>query len=72
MSLSPVKIHVSFLFQGFSIACMALHYYSFDDRDILTSFLATGTFSGYIVVIVGVFAGEFDTGAHIELQFTTM
>ncbi|XP_037938216.1 uncharacterized protein LOC119671587 isoform X2 [Teleopsis dalmanni] len=42
---------------GFAIACLTLHFYSFNDRDIVTSFLATGTFTGFIIVVVGVFAG---------------
>lgn len=45
------------LFQGFAVACLVLHFYSFNDRDIMTSFLATGTFTGYIIVVIGVFAG---------------
>ncbi|XP_067640991.1 uncharacterized protein [Eurosta solidaginis] len=48
---------VKFMELGFSAACLALHYYSFDDRDIVTSFVATGTFSGYIIIVVGIFAG---------------
>ncbi|XP_065365081.1 uncharacterized protein LOC135958136 [Calliphora vicina] len=48
---------VKFLELGFSVACLVLHYYSFDDRDILASLLATGTFAGYIVVLFGVFVG---------------
>ncbi|XP_030566062.1 uncharacterized protein LOC115766316 isoform X1 [Drosophila novamexicana] len=42
---------------AFSIACLVLHFYSFNDRDIMTSFMATGTFTGYIIVVIGVFAG---------------
>ncbi|XP_013113567.1 uncharacterized protein LOC106091563 [Stomoxys calcitrans] len=56
---------VKFLELGFAIACLALHFYSFDDRDIITSFLATGTFSGYIVVVIGIFAGAM-MRAHIH------
>ncbi|XP_037935627.1 uncharacterized protein LOC119671587 isoform X1 [Teleopsis dalmanni] len=48
---------VKFLELGFAIACLTLHFYSFNDRDIVTSFLATGTFTGFIIVVVGVFAG---------------
>lgn len=48
----------TFEFQGFAIACLTLHFYSFNDRDIITSFLATGTFTGFIIVVIGVFAGE--------------
>ncbi|XP_018803485.1 PREDICTED: uncharacterized protein LOC108977945 [Bactrocera latifrons] len=60
MSHNEPKAHLSaikFMELGFSAACLALHFYSFDDRDILTSFVATGTFSGYIIVVVGIFAG---------------
>ncbi|XP_017152351.1 uncharacterized protein LOC108162231 [Drosophila miranda] len=48
---------VKFLELGFAVACLVLHFYSFNDRDIMTSFLATGTFTGYIIVVIGVFAG---------------
>ncbi|XP_070074951.1 uncharacterized protein [Drosophila takahashii] len=47
---------VKFLELGFAVACLVLHFYSFNDRDIMTSFLATGTFTGYIIVVIGVFA----------------
>ncbi|XP_034482801.1 uncharacterized protein LOC117788204 isoform X2 [Drosophila innubila] len=47
---------VKFLELAFSIACLVLHFYSFNDRDIMTSFMATGTFTGYIIVVIGVFA----------------
>ncbi|TMW44982.1 hypothetical protein DOY81_009937 [Sarcophaga bullata] len=43
---------VKFLELGFAIACLVLHYYSYDDRDILASLLSTGTFAGYIIVIL--------------------
>ncbi|XP_005189804.1 uncharacterized protein LOC101891488 [Musca domestica] len=56
---------VKFLELGFAIACLVLHYYSFDDRDIATSLLATGSFSGYIIVLVGVFVGAM-MRAHIH------
>ncbi|XP_023171976.1 uncharacterized protein LOC111600195 [Drosophila hydei] len=48
---------VKFLELAFSVACLVLHFYSFNDRDIMTSFMATGTFTGYIIVVIGVFAG---------------
>ncbi|XP_073835407.1 uncharacterized protein [Musca autumnalis] len=56
---------VKFLELGFAIACLVLHYYSFDDRDIATSLLATGSFSGYIIVLIGVFVGAM-MRAHIH------
>ncbi|XP_055913584.1 uncharacterized protein LOC129947159 isoform X2 [Eupeodes corollae] len=33
---------VKFLELAFAIACLVLHFYSFNDGDIITSFLATG------------------------------
>ncbi|XP_061389408.1 uncharacterized protein LOC133324584 [Musca vetustissima] len=57
--------HFLLALHGFAIACLVLHYYSFDDRDIATSLLATGSFSGYIIVLVGVFVGAM-MRAHIH------
>ncbi|XP_055913582.1 uncharacterized protein LOC129947159 isoform X1 [Eupeodes corollae] len=48
---------VKFLELAFAIACLVLHFYSFNDGDIITSFLATGTFCGYILIVLGIFAG---------------
>lgn len=42
--------------QSLSIACLFFHYYSFDDSDLVTCFLATGTFCGYIVILIALFA----------------
>ncbi|XP_058811336.1 uncharacterized protein LOC131676233 [Topomyia yanbarensis] len=37
--------------------CTVLHYYSFDDGDLVTGFLATGTFCGFIVILTTVMIG---------------
>uniref|UniRef100_T1GT09 MARVEL domain-containing protein n=1 Tax=Megaselia scalaris TaxID=36166 RepID=T1GT09_MEGSC len=51
------KYFITNIFQGFSVACLVLHFYSFNDGDIITSFLATGTFTGFILIILSVFCG---------------
>uniref|UniRef100_A0A182MKX9 MARVEL domain-containing protein n=1 Tax=Anopheles culicifacies TaxID=139723 RepID=A0A182MKX9_9DIPT len=43
--------------KSLAIACTTLHYYSFDDGDLVTGFLATGTFCGFIVILFTVMAG---------------
>lgn len=37
------------------MACVVLHYYSFNDGDLVTGFLATGTFCGFVVILAAVF-----------------
>lgn len=52
-------IHGAFLFvclQTLCSACIVCHYYSFDDNDLITCFLATGTFVGYSIILMAVFA----------------
>lgn len=44
--------------QCLSITCTVLHYYSFDDGELVTAFVATGTFTGYIIVLIAIFASE--------------
>ncbi|XP_055390119.1 uncharacterized protein LOC129619065 isoform X2 [Condylostylus longicornis] len=48
---------LKFMELAFSITCLTLHFYSYNDGDIMTSFLATGTFTGFILIVLGVFAG---------------
>lgn len=54
-------IIILFLFNLFPLqtlcsACLFFHYYSFDDSDLVTCFLATGTFCGYLVILLAIFA----------------
>ncbi|CAD7089918.1 unnamed protein product [Hermetia illucens] len=48
---------VKFMELVFAITCLVLHYYSFYDGDIVTSFITTGTFTGFVVIIVALFGG---------------
>ncbi|XP_001660924.2 uncharacterized protein LOC5573526 [Aedes aegypti] len=52
----PLSI-IKFLELCLAVACTVLHYYSFDDGDLVTGFLATGTFCGYIVILTTVMVG---------------
>nr|XP_029720579.1 uncharacterized protein LOC115262319 [Aedes albopictus] len=52
----PLSI-IKFLELCLAIACTVLHYYSFDDGDLVTGFLATGTFCGYIVILTTIMVG---------------
>ncbi|XP_050099123.1 uncharacterized protein LOC126579659 [Anopheles aquasalis] len=52
----PLSI-IKFLELSLAITCTALHYYSFDDGDLVTGFLATGTFCGFIVILITIMAG---------------
>ncbi|XP_065092535.1 uncharacterized protein LOC135713355 [Ochlerotatus camptorhynchus] len=52
----PMSI-IKFLELCLATACTVLHYYSFDDGDLITGFLATGTFCGYIVILTTVMVG---------------
>lgn len=45
------------LFQCLAICCCYLHFYSFSDNDLVTEFLATGTFCGYCIILTAVMAG---------------
>lgn len=45
--------------QSLTILCLVLHYYSFNDDDILTTFLATGTFSGFVILFITIFCGMY-------------
>lgn len=47
-----------FFSQCLSIVCCYLHFYSFDDGDLMTGFIATGTFCGYVIILIAIMAGE--------------
>lgn len=53
------KSFLVFSLKSLSVACCVLHYYSFDDNELVTAFVATGTFTGFIVVLIAIFASEF-------------
>lgn len=36
---------------------MGLHYYSYEAKDIETGMVVTGTFVGYLIILLGVYAG---------------
>ncbi|XP_049283569.1 uncharacterized protein LOC125763905 [Anopheles funestus] len=52
----PLSI-IKFLELSLAVTCTTLHYYSFNDGDLVTGFLATGTFCGFIVILFTVMAG---------------
>ncbi|XP_052871737.1 uncharacterized protein LOC131213212 [Anopheles bellator] len=52
----PLSV-IKFLELSLAITCTVLHYYSFDDGDLVTGFLATGTFCGFIVILTTIMAG---------------
>uniref|UniRef100_A0A182JEN2 Uncharacterized protein n=1 Tax=Anopheles atroparvus TaxID=41427 RepID=A0A182JEN2_ANOAO len=54
---SPPLSVIKFLELCLAVACTTLHYYSFDDGDLVTGFLATGTFCGFIVILTTIMAG---------------
>ncbi|XP_055714015.1 protein snakeskin-like [Phlebotomus papatasi] len=49
---------IKFMELSLAIASTVLHYYSFNDGELVTAFLATGTFCGYIIVLIAIFAGH--------------
>lgn len=55
-SRSPLAI-VKLLELGLAITCCYLHFYSFNDGDLVTGFLATGTFCGYVIILSATMAG---------------
>uniref|UniRef100_A0A182UE88 MARVEL domain-containing protein n=1 Tax=Anopheles melas TaxID=34690 RepID=A0A182UE88_9DIPT len=52
-----------------AVTCTTLHYYSFDDGDLVTGFLATGTFCGFIVILFTVMAGYL-MKAHLQRRLS--
>ncbi|XP_055551357.1 uncharacterized protein LOC129733841 [Wyeomyia smithii] len=55
-SKPPLSI-IKFLELCLATTCTVLHYYSFDDGDLVTGFISTGTFCGYIVILITVMIG---------------
>ncbi|XP_058448514.1 uncharacterized protein LOC131428528 [Malaya genurostris] len=55
-SKPPLSI-IKFLELCLATTCTVLHYYSFDDGDLVTGFVATGSFCGYIVILSTVMVG---------------
>lgn len=45
------------VFQSLAVVCCYFHFYSFSDDDLVTEFLATGTFCGYCIILTAVMAG---------------
>lgn len=56
MAVSRLSI-VKFLELALSIACVGLHYKSMGETDEMTRLLVAGTFVGYTIILVGLFAG---------------
>uniref|UniRef100_A0A336KV20 CSON000194 protein n=1 Tax=Culicoides sonorensis TaxID=179676 RepID=A0A336KV20_CULSO len=61
---APLAI-IKFLEMCLSMCCTVLHYYSFDDGDLVTGFLATGTFCGFDTILFAIMAGYL-MNAHIN------
>lgn len=49
---------IKFLELCLSAVCTFLHFYSFDDYDLVTCFLATGTFCGFDLILFATMAGK--------------
>lgn len=56
MAVSRLSI-VKFLELALAIACVVLHYKSLGERDAITQLLTSGTFVGYSVILIALFAG---------------
>ncbi|XP_041775748.1 uncharacterized protein LOC121595670 isoform X1 [Anopheles merus] len=50
-------VRLRYMSDSLAVTCTTLHYYSFNDGDLVTGFLATGTFCGFIVILFTVMAG---------------
>ncbi|CAG9803118.1 unnamed protein product [Chironomus riparius] len=53
---TPLSI-VKFLELCLAACCTYFHFYSFSDDDLVTEFIATGTFCGYCIILLAVMAG---------------
>lgn len=56
MAVSRLSI-VKFLELALAIACVVLHYKSLGEREATTQLLTSGTFVGYSVILIALFAG---------------
>lgn len=56
MAVSRLSI-VKFLELALTISCVALHYKSLGESDELTIMLVSGTFVGFSIILIGLFAG---------------
>ncbi|XP_058063605.1 uncharacterized protein LOC131213557 [Anopheles bellator] len=56
MAVSRLSI-VKFLELALAITCVVLHYKSLGERDDITKLLTAGTFVGYSVILIALFAG---------------
>ncbi|XP_058835279.1 uncharacterized protein LOC131692310 [Topomyia yanbarensis] len=56
MAVSRLSI-VKFLELALTISCVVLHYKSLGETDELTILLVAGTFVGYSIILIGLFAG---------------
>lgn len=46
------------IFQALTISCVVLHYKSLGENDEMTILLVAGTFVGYSIILIGLFAGK--------------
>lgn len=56
MAVSRLSL-VKFLELAVTISCVALHYKSLGETDELTIMLVSGTFVGFSIILIGLFAG---------------
>lgn len=56
MAVSRLSI-VKFLELALTLSCVGLHYKSMGESDEMTRLLVAGTFVGYTIILVGLFAG---------------
>lgn len=56
MAVSRLSI-VKFLELALTLSCVGLHYKSMGESDEMTRLLVAGTFVGYTIILIGLFAG---------------
>ncbi|XP_055585120.1 uncharacterized protein LOC129737971 [Uranotaenia lowii] len=56
MAVSKLSI-IKFLELALTLSCLVLHYKSLGETDELTIMLVSGTFVGYSIILIGLFAG---------------
>lgn len=56
MAVSKLSI-IKFLELALTLSCLVLHYKSLGESDELTVLLVSGTFVGYSIILIGLFAG---------------
>lgn len=64
-----LRCQLTRIFQCLSICCCYFHFYSFSDDDLVTEFIATGTFCGFCIILTAVMAGKRARRRFYEREF---